>query len=150
VRRALVVILNLPFALVGGVVVLFAFGIPLSVSAAVGFIALLGIAVENGLVLITFFDQRRAEGRPLSEAVREGARLRLRPLLMTTLTTLLGLTPMVLATGAGSEVQRPLTAVVLGGLVTSTLLTLIVVPALYLVVEGRHAGGVARRADTLL
>ena len=134
--RALVVVVNLPFALVGGVFVLSAFDIDLSVSAAVGFIALFGIAVENGVVLVTFFDQLVARGWSVSEAVREGCVLRLRPLLMTTMTTLLGLTPMVLASGAGSEIQRPLAAVVLGGLVTSTGLTLFVLPVIYAWIEG--------------
>ena len=105
--------------------------INLSVSAAIGFIALFGIAVENGVVLVAFFDQLVAEGRSVAEAVRHGCSLRLRPLLMTTMTTLLGLTPMLLASGAGAEIQRPLAAVVLGGLVTSTILTLIVLPTFY-------------------
>jgi len=136
-RRALMVIANLPFALVGGVLVLYFGGINLSVSAAVGFIALFGIAVENGVVLVTFFNQIRGCGRPVDEAVREGCMLRVRPLLMTTTTTLLGLTPLLFASGAGSEIQRPLAAVVLGGLVTSTALTLLVLPVIYAMVEGR-------------
>ncbi len=140
VRRALVVIVNLPFALVGGVLVLFLADINLSVSAAVGFIALFGIAVENGVVLVSFFNQLIAEGRPVREAVREGCMLRVRPMLMTTMTTLLGLTPMLFATGSGSEIQRPLAAVVLGGLATSTALTLIVLPVIYHLVEERFSG----------
>jgi cobalt-zinc-cadmium resistance protein CzcA len=140
VRRAGLVIVNLPFALVGSLVVLFLSGINLSVSAAVGFIALFGIAVENGVVLVSFFNQRIEAGLPVAEAVREGCMLRVRPLLMTTMTTLLGLTPLLFATGSGAEIQRPLAAVVLGGLVTSTALTLVVLPVLYGLVEERAAG----------
>jgi cobalt-zinc-cadmium resistance protein CzcA len=142
IRSALMVIANLPFALVGGVVVLVLAKINLSVSAAVGFIALFGIAVENGVVLVTFFNQLVQRGHSVEEAVREGCMLRLRPLLMTTLTTLLGLSPMLFASGSGSEIQRPLAAVVLGGLVTSTALTLLVLPVIYTLVE-RGKGEVA-------
>jgi len=139
IGRSLVVLANLPLALVGGVFVLAIGGLPLSVSAIVGFIALFGIAVENGVVLVAFFNQLLAEGKPLREAVYQGCLLRVRPLLMTTMTTLLGLTPMVLATGSGAEIQRPLAAVVLGGLASSTILTLFVLPALFLMVEERKA-----------
>jgi heavy metal efflux system protein len=141
-RSALMVIANLPFALVGGVVVLVLAEINLSVSAAVGFIALFGIAVENGVVLVTFFNQLVQRGHSVEEAVRQGCMLRLRPLLMTTLTTLLGLAPLLFASGAGSEIQRPLAAVVLGGLVSSTALTLLVLPVIYTMVE-RRRGAVA-------
>ena len=103
----------------------------MSVPATVGFIALLGIAVQNGIVMITFINELRMQGLPLWEAVREGAMLRLRPILMTGATTLFGLLPLLFATGLGAEVQRPLAAVVVGGLVTSTILTLLVLPALY-------------------
>ena len=140
-RRALVVMVNLPFALVGGVLVLYLSGINLSVSAAVGFIALFGIAVENGVVLVTFFNQLVARGRTVREAVRQGCMMRVRPLLMTTLTTLLGLTPILLASGSGAEIQRPLAAVVLGGLVSSTMLTLVVLPVIYTLVEERKEKG---------
>ena len=140
-RRALVVMVNLPFALVGGVLVLYLWGINLSVSAAVGFIALFGIAVENGVVLVTFFNQLVGRGRTVREAVRQGCAMRLRPLLMTTLTTLLGITPVLLASGSGAEIQRPLAAVVLGGLATSTALTLVVLPVLYTLVEERREKG---------
>ena len=102
----------------------------------IGFIALFGIAVENGVVLVSFFDQLVERGNDISQAVREGCLLRVRPLLMTTITTVLGLTPMVMATGAGSEIQRPLAAVVLGGLVTSTAITLFVLPTIYLKICG--------------
>jgi len=128
---ALLVLVNLPFALVGGILAIFLLKINLSVSAAVGFIALFGTAVENGTVLVTFFNQLRKQGLSTLEAVKKGCDLRFRPLLMTALTTLLGLSPLIYATGSGSEIQRPLAAVVLGGLVSSLALTLIVLPVLY-------------------
>ncbi|MBN1418283.1 MAG: efflux RND transporter permease subunit [Planctomycetes bacterium] len=133
---ALLVLLNLPFALAGGVAMMVALGANLSVSSAVGFIALFGVAVENGLVLLAFFDQLRGRGMPVEQAVLEGCRLRLRPLLMTTLTTLLGLVPLLIATGAGSEIQRPLVAVVFGGLASALGLTLVILPVLYVLVHG--------------
>ena len=128
---ALLVLLNLPFALVGGVVAVVAFRMPLSVSAAVAFIVLLGIAVQNGVVLVAFFRQLRREGRSVAEAVREGSALRFRPLLMTALTSFIGHLPMLYATGSGADIQKPLAVVVMGGLVTSTALTLLVLPAIY-------------------
>lgn len=132
VKEALLIILNVPLALVGGLLALFATGLSLSVPASVGFIALFGIAVENGLVLITYFNQLHTqEGLSIREAVERGAVLRLRPVLMTAATTTLGLIPLLLATGPGSEVQRPLAVAVVGGLVTSTALTLLVLPVLY-------------------
>lgn len=130
-RSALLVLVNLPFALVGGILAIFLLKINLSVSAAVGFIALFGTAVENGTVLVTFFNQLRKQGLSTLEAVKRGCDLRFRPLLMTALTTLLGLMPLIYATGSGSEIQRPLATVVLGGLVSSLALTLIVLPVLY-------------------
>jgi cobalt-zinc-cadmium resistance protein CzcA len=136
-QSALLVIVNLPFALVGGVLAIFLLGINLSVSAAIGFIALFGMAVENGTVLVTFFNQLRGQGMSTLEVVKKGCDLRFRPLLMTALTTLLGLTPWLYATGSGSEIQRPLAVVVLGGLLSSSFLTLIVLPVLYALVEGR-------------
>lgn len=138
VRSALLVLVNLPFALVGGILAIFLLRINLSVSAAVGFIALFGTAVENGTVLVTFFNQLRKEGMDTVEAVKKGCELRLRPLLMTALTTLLGLLPLVYATGSGSEIQRPLATVVIGGLVSSMFLTLIVLPVLYTMVEPKN------------
>ena len=137
-RSALLVLLNLPFALVGGILAIFLAKINLSVSSIVGFIALFGIAVENGTVLVTFFNQLRDQGMDVVEAVKKGCELRFRPLLMTALTTLLGLTPLLYASGSGSEIQRPLATVVLGGLVSSMLLTLIVLPVLYSIVESRR------------
>lgn len=131
-KEALLIILNIPLALVGGLLALLATGMSLSVPASVGFIALFGIAVENGLVLITYFNQLRGqEGMSIREAVERGAVLRLRPVLMTAATTSLGLVPLLLASGPGSEVQRPLAIAVVGGLVTSTALTLLVLPVLY-------------------
>ena len=130
-RQALLVLGNIPFALVGGIVALWLSGQYLSVPASIGFIALLGIAVLNGLVLITCFNQLRAAGMPVEQVVREGARRRLRPVLMTASITALGLVPLLFASGPGSEVQRPLAVVVIGGLVTSTVLTLLLLPLLY-------------------
>ncbi len=130
-RQALLVFANIPLALVGGVVALAATGEYLSVPASVGFIALMGIAVLNGLVLVTCFNQLAARGMPLNEVVRQGALRRLRPVLMTASITALGLIPLLLATGPGSEIQRPLAIVVIGGLVSSTLLTLVLLPLLY-------------------
>jgi cobalt-zinc-cadmium resistance protein CzcA len=136
-RSALLVLVNLPFALVGGILAIVLTKTHLSVPSVIGFIALFGIAVENGTVLVTFFNQLRNQGMDTIEAVKRGCELRFRPLLMTALTTLLGLTPLIYATGSGSEIQRPLAAVVLGGLVSSMLLTLIVLPVLYSIVESR-------------
>lgn len=130
-RPVFLILVNIPLALVGGVFGLKLFGLYLSVSASVGFIALFGIAVLNGLVMVEFFRNLETEGMPRLEAVLEGAELRLRPVLMTAATTALGLVPMVWASGVGSEVQRPLAVVVVCGVVTSTLLTLMVLPVLY-------------------
>lgn len=130
-RNALLIILNIPLALVGGVVALYLFGENLSVPASVGFIALFGIALENGLVLVTYLNQLTQKGKDIDEASIQAACLRLRPVLMTAITTTLGLFPLLIATGTGSEVQRPLALVVTGGLISSTLLTLLVLPAIY-------------------
>ena len=132
VRQALLVLSNIPFALVGGIVALWLTGEYLSVPASVGFIALLGIAVLNGVVLVSYFNQLHAEGLTLHEAVVQGARRRLRPVLMTASITAFGLIPLLFATGPGSEIQRPLAIVVIGGLITATALTLILLPILYL------------------
>jgi cobalt-zinc-cadmium resistance protein CzcA len=136
-RDSLLVVLNLPFALVGGVLAIAAIGMPLSVSAAVAFIVLLGIAVQNGVVLIAFFRQLRAEGRSVDETVRTGCDLRFRPLIMTALCSFIGHVPMLYATGSGADIQKPLAVVVMGGLVTSTILTLIVLPTIYEWFENR-------------
>jgi cobalt-zinc-cadmium resistance protein CzcA len=131
VRQALLVLSNIPFALIGGVVGLYITGEYLSVPASVGFIALLGIAVLNGVVMVTWFKQLQALGRPIGEVVVEGAKRRLRPVLMTASIAAFGLVPLLFATGPGSEIQRPLAIVVIGGLVSSTALTLILLPILY-------------------
>jgi cobalt-zinc-cadmium resistance protein CzcA len=130
-RPVFLILANIPLALVGGVFGLKLFGMYLSVSASVGFIALFGIAILNGLVMVEFFRTLEGQGRGRREAVLEGAEMRLRPVLMTAATTALGLLPMVWASGVGSEVQRPLAVVVVFGVVTSTLLTLMVLPVLY-------------------
>ncbi|CAG9182811.1 CusA/CzcA family heavy metal efflux RND transporter [Cupriavidus pampae] len=130
-RDGLLVFTGIPFALTGGILALWARGIPLSITAAVGFIALCGVAVLNGLVMLSFIRTLREEGQPLETAVREGALTRLRPVLMTALVASLGFVPMAIATGTGAEVQRPLATVVIGGILSSTALTLLVLPALY-------------------
>ena len=140
-RSALLILLNVPLAVVGGIGALWVSGQNLSVPASVGFIALLGIALENGMVLVTYVNQLVRQGLPPAEAAIRGAQLRLRPVLMTALTTALGLIPLLLSHGTGSEVQRPLAAVVVGGLVTSTVLTMLVLPALYRWFGERAQGG---------
>jgi cobalt-zinc-cadmium resistance protein CzcA len=136
-RQASLVLLNVPFALVGGVAALWLRGINLNLSAAVGFIALFGVAVLNGVVLIAAVNRLREEGLPLRAAVLAGASTRLRPVLMTALVASFGFIPMALSHGAGAEIQRPLATVVIGGVITSTLLTLIVLPTLYERIEAR-------------
>ncbi|EKS37419.1 CusA/CzcA family heavy metal efflux RND transporter [Bradyrhizobium sp. INPA01-394B] len=128
---ALLVFSGVPLALTGGIIALLLRGIPLSISAGIGFIALSGVAVLNGLVIITFIERLRSEGKNVIDAVREGSLTRLRPVLMTALVASLGFVPMAIATGAGAEVQRPLATVVIGGIISSTILTLLVLPALY-------------------
>ena len=139
-RAAFMVMTNLPFALVGGIFAIVLMGINLSVPSSIGFIALFGVAVQNGTLLVTFFQQLRERGLGIEEAVRRGCTVRFRPLLMTSAAMLLGLVPMIYATGSGAEIQRPMAAVVLGGLVSSLLLTLLVLPALYALVENWFAG----------
>ncbi|SEO35974.1 CusA/CzcA family heavy metal efflux RND transporter [Pseudomonas sp. ok266] len=131
IKDGLLVFTGIPFALTGGVMALWLRDIPLSISAGVGFIALSGVAVLNGLVMIAFIRNLREEGRSLSDAINEGALTRLRPVLMTALVASLGFIPMALATGTGAEVQRPLATVVIGGILSSTILTLLILPALY-------------------
>ncbi len=139
VKHALLVLLNVPFALIGGIFALLITNIPLSVSASIGFIALFGQSVLNGVVMISVFNQLRASGaRPL-EAVHEGSLLRMRTVLMTALLAVLGLLPMALSHGIGSETQKPLAVVIIGGLLTATLLVLVVLPALYLAFARREA-----------
>jgi cobalt-zinc-cadmium resistance protein CzcA len=130
VRDALIVFSGIPLALPGGVLALWLRGMPFSISAAVGFIALSGVAVLNGLVMVSFI-KKLADSKPLEEAILEGATTRLRPVLMTALVASLGFVPMALASGTGAEVQTPLATVVIGGLITATVLTLFVLPALY-------------------
>jgi len=130
-RYAALIILNLPFALIGGIVSLWLTGQYLSVPASVGFIELFGLAVGNGIVLVSYINQLRSEGRSTDEAILTGCSVRLRPVIMTMMTTLLGLLPLAVAQGIGAEVQRPLATVVIGGLFSSTALTLVVLPALY-------------------
>ncbi|MED5352939.1 MAG: efflux RND transporter permease subunit, partial [Nitrospinota bacterium] len=130
-KNSLLVFTGIPLALTGGFLLLWIRGIPLSISAAVGFIALSGIAVLNGIVIVSFIDKLRNEGVPLDDAIRQGSLIRLRPVLMTALVASLGFIPMALATGTGAEVQRPLATVVIGGIISSTALTLLTLPALY-------------------
>lgn len=130
-KNTLLILLNIPLALVGGVAALWITGQNLSVPSSVGFIALFGIALENGMVLVTYLNQLIKEGKSIDEASIDGALLRLRPVLMTAMTTALGLIPLLLSSGTGSEVQQPLATVVVGGLITSTALTLLVIPAIY-------------------
>jgi cobalt-zinc-cadmium resistance protein CzcA len=137
---------GVPLAWTGGIVALLARGIPLSISAGVGFIALSGVAVLNGVVMVSFINELRREGRTLAVAVREGALTRLRPVLMTALVASLGFVPMAISTGAGAEVQRPLATVVIGGILSSTALTLVVLPVLYTLVERRAAPAVPAAA----
>jgi cobalt-zinc-cadmium resistance protein CzcA len=137
-KDGLLVFTGIPFALTGGVLALWIRGIPFSISAGVGFIALSGVAVLNGLVMIAYIRNLREAGRPLSEAIHEGAMARLRPVLMTALVASLGFIPMALATGTGAEVQRPLATVVIGGIISSTVLTLLVLPLLYKLGYSHH------------
>jgi cobalt-zinc-cadmium resistance protein CzcA len=148
VRDAVLVILNLPFALVGGIVAVIVFKMSLSVSAAVAFIVLLGIAVQNGVLLVAFFRQLMHEGMSINRAVRKGCAIRFRPLMMTALTSFIGHLPMLYATGSGAEIQKPLAVVVMGGLITSTALTLLILPVIFRWVEGIFA--LRRRRKRLL
>ena len=134
---ALVIIANIPFSVIGGILALYITGIYLSVSAAIGFIALFGQAVLNGVVMVTLFNELRSKGASLVSAVSDGAMTRLRTVMMTALLASLGLLPMALSTGIGAETQKPLAVVVIGGLVTATLLVLFVLPVLYVVVSRR-------------
>ena len=136
-QQAGLIILNIPFAMIGGVISLYLSGLYMSVPASVGFITLFGVAVLNGVVMVTYFNQLRESGRSVLEAVQEGAERRLRPVLMTAMIASLGLVPLLIATGPGSELQKPLAVVVIGGLFSSTLLTLILLPTLYAWMEGR-------------
>jgi len=145
IRNAAIILANIPLASIGGIVALYLTGIHLSVSAAIGFIALFGQAVLNGVVMVSYFADLRADGLSPVDAVKTGAAVRLRTVMMTALLAMLGLMPMALSHSIGSEVQKPLAVVVIGGLVSATLLTLLVLPTLYLLVEERAALRAARR-----
>jgi cobalt-zinc-cadmium resistance protein CzcA len=136
VRTAAVILMNVPLAAIGGILALYLTGIPLSVSAAIGFIALFGQAVLNGVVMVSDIRERQAAGTPLRQAIEGGALVRLRTVLMTAMLAMLGLLPMALSHEIGSEVQRPLAVVVIGGLFSATILTLVVLPVLYQLMEG--------------
>ena len=138
-KHALLVFTGVPLALTGGIVALWLRDMPFSISTAVGFIALSGVAVLNGLVMVSYINQLRQEGASLDHAILQGSLTRLRPVLMTALVASLGFVPMALATGTGAEVQKPLATVVIGGLVSSTLLTLVVLPALYRLFERKQS-----------
>ena len=138
-RDGLLMFTGVPFALTGGILALWLRDIPLSISAGVGFIALSGVAVLNGLMMLAFIRSLREKGSSLDDAVQNGALTRLRPVLMTALVASIGFLPMALATGTGAEVQRPLATVVIGGILSSTALTLLVLPVLYRMVHGRDA-----------
>jgi cobalt-zinc-cadmium resistance protein CzcA len=136
-KESLIVFTGVPLALTGGIIALWLRAMPFSISAAVGFIALSGIAVLNGLVMLTYINQLHGQGNSLNKAIKTGALTRLRPVLMTALVASLGFVPMALATGTGAEVQKPLATVVIGGLISSTALTLFVLPALCQLLLGR-------------
>lgn len=148
VKMAGIIFLNVPLAATGGIVALFLRGMPFSISAGVGFIALFGVAVLNGVVLMSYVNQMREEGQAPEQAALHGAEIRLRPVLMTALVASFGFVPMALSTTAGAEVQQPLATVVIGGLVTSTLLTLLVLPAIYSWIETRGAASPEQEATT--
>jgi cobalt-zinc-cadmium resistance protein CzcA len=147
VKSALLIVANIPFAMIGGILALFVTGIPLSVSAAIGFIALFGQAVLNGVVMVTHFNQLRNEGLPVRDAVLQGSLVRLRTVLMTALLAMFGLLPMALSHAIGAETQRPLAVVVIGGLISATLLTLFVLPTLYRVAYDRKPRARAAAAE---
>jgi len=131
------IIANVPFATIGGIVSLYISGQYLSVPSAIGFIAVFGVAMLNGIVLISFLNELREKGLSVYDAVRKGAEMRLRPVMMTASVAILGLVPMLLSSGVGAETQRPLAAVVIGGVITSTLLTLVLLPVIYEWMETR-------------
>ena len=138
-KNAALILMNVPFALIGGIFALKVTGINLSVSAAIGFIALFGQAVLNGVVMVSYFNQLRDEGMRIFEAVLNGALVRLRTVLMTGTLAMLGLLPMALSHGVGSETQKPLAVVIIGGLISATLLTLFVLPVVYLILDRSDA-----------
>jgi cobalt-zinc-cadmium resistance protein CzcA len=131
VLDSVLVLLNVPFALIGGIAALLLTGVNFSISAGVGFIALFGVATQDGVILVNKFRQNMREGMPLVAAIRDGAKSRLRPVVMTALMASLGLLPAAISTGIGSETQKPLAIVVIGGLITATLLSLLILPTVY-------------------
>jgi cobalt-zinc-cadmium resistance protein CzcA len=137
ISKALLILANVPFAMMGGIISLFLSGEYLSVPASVGFIALLGVAVLNGVVMVSYYEQSRHMFATLEERVKQGAARRLRPIMMTATTAMFGLIPLAFATGPGAEIQRPLAIVVIGGLITSTITTLYLLPLLYEALEKR-------------
>ena len=139
VKYATLIIANVPFATIGGLVAVWISGQYLSVPSTIGFIAVFGVAMLNGIVLLSFINELRDRGLSVSDAVRRGAELRLRPVLMTASVAILGLIPMLLSSGVGAETQRPLASVVVGGLTTSTLLTLVLLPVIYEWIENRRS-----------
>ena len=147
-KDSAIVFSGVPLALTGGVAALFLRGLPFSISAGVGFIALSGVAVLNGVVMLSFIRDLRAQGKGLEEAIREGAIIRLRPVLMTALVASLGFVPMALNVGTGAEVQRPLATVVIGGIISSTVLTLLVLPALYRMMSSEDDVTLGTKAET--
>jgi cobalt-zinc-cadmium resistance protein CzcA len=151
VRQALLVYSGVPLAVTGGIVALWLRHMPFSISAAVGFIALSGVAVLNGVVMISYFNQLREQGRDVRAAVLEGSLTRLRPVIMTAAVAAFGFIPMALSTSAGAEVQRPLATVVIGGIISSTFLTLLLLPLLYDLVERRRSrDGISETVPDLL
>jgi len=140
VGQALLIVLNIPFALVGGIAALWVRGMNLNLSASIGFIALFGVAMLNGVVLVSSINEVRKEGGSLRDSVMRGARRRLRPVLMTAFVASFGFIPMAVSTSTGAEIQRPLASVVIGGLISSTMLTLFLLPMLYDWVNPRQAG----------
>jgi cobalt-zinc-cadmium resistance protein CzcA len=145
VPSALLILMNVPFAMIGGILALLFTGIHLSVSAAIGFIALFGQAVLNGVVMVSYFNELRDQGFSTYDAVRDGALVRLRTVCMTSLLAMLGLLPMALSHGIGSEVQRPLATVIIGGLISATILTLFLLPVLYFTLENRRVGTIGNQ-----
>jgi cobalt-zinc-cadmium resistance protein CzcA len=148
-KGALFIFTAVPLAFTGGILSLWIRGIPFSISAAVGFIALSGIAVLNGLVMVTTINER-LENQSLNDAIKGGALTRLRPVLMTALVASLGFVPMAISTGTGAEVQKPLATVVIGGLITSTLLTMLIVPILYKIFSGKREEYSSEKNDKIL
>jgi cobalt-zinc-cadmium resistance protein CzcA len=143
IGETLLIFACVPMSLVGGVIGLILNGLPFSISAGIGFIALSGIAVLNGVVLVNFFNQLKAEGKTGKDLVLQGTLVRLRPVMMTALVAVFGFIPMMISTGVGAEVQKPLASVVIGGIISSTLLTLIVLPVVFSFFESKMKGRVA-------